>query len=78
MFPSSTMTEDHDERSDDCRPPFLRAPEREGKAGVLQALSDVVCDIQSELAPAEAERAALTGSLEADLQRVLGVRDVGH
>lgn len=48
------------------------------KQEYLQVLSDVVCDIQSELARAEAERAALTNSLGADLHRVLEARDAGH
>jgi hypothetical protein len=50
----------------------------EEKLEYLQVLSDVVCDIRSELARAEAERAALTNSLEADLHRVPEVRDARH
>jgi hypothetical protein len=50
----------------------------EEKLEYLQVLSDVVRDIQAELARAQAERAALSGSLEADLQPVLGVRNSGH
>jgi hypothetical protein len=41
-------------------------------------LSDVVCDIRAELAQAEAERAVLSGCLEADLQRSLVGRDARH
>ena len=50
----------------------------EEKLEYLQVLSDVVCDIQEELARAEAERAALTIVLESDLQRVLADRGIPH
>ncbi len=50
----------------------------EEKLEYLQVLSDVVCDIRVELARAEAERAALAGVLESDLQRVLAIRGTPH
>jgi hypothetical protein len=41
------------------------------KRDYLDVLSDVVWDIETELARAKAERAALLTSLQADLQRGL-------
>jgi hypothetical protein len=50
----------------------------EEKLEYLQVLSDVVRDIEVELARAEAERGALTSCLESDLQPVLAVSDAAH
>jgi hypothetical protein len=56
------------------RPVSFRHLNPDEKREYLDVLSDVVWDIETELARAKAERAALLSSLQVDLQRELRSR----